>query len=116
MPAELYAYCYRGLWRLLPLSRSENWQSPHHSVLAVVALMDTHLRMPRPDPFVVYLSGLLLGRICPLRTNLDTLEHRACGAENAAVRAAAHLALERLRTLHAGPDPSSAPARLPLPV
>jgi hypothetical protein len=116
MPAELYAYCYRGLWRLLPVAKSENWQSPHHSVLAVVELMDRHLRMPRPDPFVVYLSGLLLGRISPMRSNLDALKRRAHGDGDPAVRAAARLAMRQLRALHPGPDPSSAPARLPQPI
>ncbi len=76
MPPELYAYCYRGLWRLLPVARSENWQSPHHSVLAVVGLMDRHLRMPRPDPFVVYLSGSAPGADQP-----DEIESR-CPCES----------------------------------
>jgi len=116
MPAEFYAYCYRGLWRLLPVAKSENWQSPHHSVVAVVGMMDRHLRMPRPDPFVVYLSGLLLGRISPMKSNLDTLERRVHGDGDCAVRAAAHLALRHIRTLHPGPDPSGAPARLPQPI
>jgi hypothetical protein len=116
MPAEFFAYCYRGLWRLLPVAKSESWQAPHHSVLAVVGLMDKHLRMPHPDPFVVYLSGLLLGRISPMKSNLDTLDRRARGDGDGAVRAAAHLAMRHIRALHPGPDPSGAPARLPLPV
>lgn len=115
MPAEFYAYCYRGLWRLLPVSRSENWQSPHHSVLAVVGLMDKHLNTPQPDPFVVYLSGLLLGRIGPMKSNLDTLERRGCGDGDSAVRTTAHLAMRHIRALHHGPDTSSTPARFPLP-
>jgi hypothetical protein len=65
---------------------------------------------------VVYLSGLLLGRISPMTSNLDVLERRARGDGDHAVRAAAHLALRHLRALHCGPDPSGAPARLPLPV
>jgi hypothetical protein len=114
MPPERYAYCYRGLWRLLPLARSENWQSPDHSVLAIVELMDKHLRMPHPDPFVIYLSALLLGRISPLRSNLDILHHRAHGDADGAVRAVAHLAMRHVRALYATVDVGAAPTRLPL--
>ncbi|MBP7051650.1 MAG: hypothetical protein KBE65_11590 [Phycisphaerae bacterium] len=99
MPHELYAYHHRGLWRLLPVARSENWQAPHHSVLAVVGMMVKHLRMPRPDPFVVYLAGLLLGRVCPVESNLDTLHLRAHSDADPDVRTAAHLAMGRIRSL-----------------
>lgn len=116
MPPELYAYWYRGLWRLLPVAKSENWQSPHHSVLAVVGLMDRHLRTPRPDPFVVYLSGLLLGRISPMASNLDALECRAHGDGDSAVRAAAHLAMRHMHARCCSPDLSGAPVRFRMPI
>jgi len=114
MPPQRYAYCYHGLWRLLPLARSEDWQSPHHSVLAVVELMDKHLRMARPDPFVVYLSALLVGRISPLRPNLDILHHRAHSSADAAVKAVAHMAMRHVRASHPLLDSAIVPTRLPL--
>jgi hypothetical protein len=115
MPPEQYAYCYRGLWRLLPVARSENWGSPHHSVLAVVDLMDRHLRMPQPDPFVVYLSGLLLGRLGPVKSNLDVLHHRTHSSADDAVKTVAHLAMKHLRTLHGSIDLDVAAPRLRMP-
>jgi hypothetical protein len=72
--------------------------------------------MPRPDPFVVYLSGLLLGQIGPMKSNLNILERRVLGDGDCAVRVAALLARKHLRALHCGHDPSGAPVRLPLPV
>jgi hypothetical protein len=115
MPHERYAYCYHGLWRLLPLARTEDWQSPHHSVLAVVELMDTHLKMAQPDPFVVYLSALLLGRISPLESNLDILHHRAYGSADAAVKTVAHMAMRHVRFLHPTIESVLVPTtRLPL--
>lgn len=114
MPHERYDYCYHGLWRLLPLARSENWQSPHQSVLAIVEMMDKHLRKTHPDPFVVYLSALLLGRITPVRSNLDVLHHRAHGSADSAVKAVAHLAMRHIRALHTVADAGNIPNRLPL--
>lgn len=115
MPPEQYAYCYRGLWSLLPVARSENWGTPHHSVLAVVGLMDKHLRMSQPDPFVVYLSGLLLGRLSPVRSNLDVLRHRTRGDADDTVKAVAHLAMRHLQVLHGGIDSGVGTPRLRMP-
>jgi hypothetical protein len=112
MPPEQYAYCYRGLWRLLPVARSENWESPHHSVLAVVALMDRHLKTAQPDAFVVYLSGLLLGRLAPIDSNLDVLHSRTRSSADGAVKVVAHLAIKHLRALHGSADPGVAGTRL----
>ncbi|HNS19347.1 MAG TPA: hypothetical protein PKH24_02555 [Sedimentisphaerales bacterium] len=99
MPHKVYAYHHRGLWRLLPVARSENWQAPHHSVLAVVGMMVKHLTMSRPDPFVVYLAGLLVGRVCPVESNLDTLRLRSRSDADSGVRTAAHLAMRCIQTL-----------------
>jgi len=114
MPHERYAYCYHGLWRLLPVARSEDWQSPHHSILAVVELMDRHLRMAQPDPFVVYLSALLVGRISPLRSNLNILHHRTRDGADSAVKAVAHMVVQHVRALHVDDGARIAPTRLPL--
>ncbi|MEN6426136.1 MAG: hypothetical protein ABFE13_12280 [Phycisphaerales bacterium] len=107
MPPEQYAYLYRGLWRLLPAAKSESWQSPHHSVVAIVEMMERHLRMPRPDSFVVYLAGLLLGRISPLQSNLDTLRLRAHGDGDPTVRHAAHLTMKHIQSLRSDANSSS---------
>lgn len=112
MPPERYAYLYRGLWRLLPVARSEDWRLPHHSVVAIVEMMERHLRMPRPDSFVVYLSGLLLGRISPLGSTLNTLRLRAHSEAAPTVRNAAHMAMEHIRLLHADADSTVATPRL----
>lgn len=112
MPPEQYAYCYRGLWRLLPVARSENWESPHHSVLAVVALMDKHLKTSQPDAFVVYLSGLLLGRFAPISSNVDVLHSRMRSSADDTVKVVAHLALKHLRILHGSADSGIAGTRL----
>ena len=115
MPHEQYAYCYHGLWRLLPLAKSENWQSPHPSVLAVVEMMDKHLQMAEPDPFVVYLSALLLGRIGPLSLNLDILHHRSRGDADETVKSVAHMVIRRIRSLYFRVDAGAVPARHLLP-
>jgi len=99
MPPHVYAYHYRGLWRLLPVAKSENWQSPHDSVLAIVKMMDGHLKRSRPDPFVVFLSGLLLGRISPLESNLHMLRLRAHSEVDPAVKSVAHQAMMHIRAL-----------------
>lgn len=111
MPHEQYAYCYHGLWRLLPLARSERWESPHPSVLAVVEMMDRHLRTAQPDPFVVYFSALLLGRVSPLPINLDILHHRARGDADHAVKTAAHMVIRHVRALRLSTDAGAAPTR-----
>ena len=113
---EQFEYCYRGLWRLLPVARSETWQSPHDSVLAIVAIMDKHLRMPSPDPFVVYLAGLLLGRISPLKSNLDALRLRAHGDGDRAVRTTAHLARKHIQSLQSGMNSHPGVPHLPVTV
>lgn len=105
MPPERYAYLYRGLWRLLPVARSEDWQLPHHSVVAIVEMMQRHLRMPQPDSFVVYLAALLLGRISPLQANLNTLRLRAYSDADCRVRNASHMAMRHIQFLQ--PDASS---------
>lgn len=114
MPHEQYAFCYHGLWRLLPLARSEEWQSPPQSVLAVVELMQKHLRMAQPDPFVVYLSSLLLGRISPVESNLNVLHLRSQSSADGAVKTVAHLALRHVRTLHVRDEGGIPSPRLPL--
>jgi hypothetical protein len=114
MPHEQYAFCYHGLWRLLPLARSEEWQSPPHSVLAVVEMMHKHLRMAQPDPFVVYLSSLLLGRISPVESNLGVLHLRSHSSADSAVKTVAHLALRHVRALHVRDEAGIPSPRLPL--
>lgn len=108
MPSQQYAYLYRGLWRLLPVARSEDWQGLHHSVLAIVEMMQRHLRMSQPDSFVVYLAGLLLGRIGSLQTDLDMLRLRAYDDVDHRVRTAAHLAMRQIQLLRFDAHPSIA--------
>ncbi len=109
MPPAVYAYHYRGLWRLLPVARSERWQSPHHSVIAIVEMMDRHMKMSRPDPFVVYLAGLLLGQVGPVQSNLEALQRRVQSDADPAVRNAAHLAMKHIQSLSCGAPPSVIP-------
>ena len=96
MPPEVYAYHYRGLWRLLPVAKSESWQSPRRSVLAIVEMMNRQLTTACPDPFVVYLAGLLLGQIGPRESGLDALEYRVCSDANPVVKGVARLAMKHI--------------------
>jgi hypothetical protein len=112
MPPERYAYLYRGLWRLLPVARSEDWQLPHHSVVAIVEMIQRHLRMPQPDSFVVYLAALLLGRVSPLQANLNTLRLRAYSDADCRVRNAAHMAMRHIQFLRSDASSRSDAQRL----
>jgi hypothetical protein len=74
--------------------------------------MDRHLKTAQPDAFVVYLSGLLLGRLAPIDSNLDVLHSRTRSSADGAVKVVAHLAIKHLRALHGSADPGVAGTRL----
>jgi hypothetical protein len=93
---RLYDYYFHGLWRMLSVAKSGNWHDLHHSVLAVVKLLRTHLENPEPDPFVLYFATLLLGRIGSLASSIHALRNRVAGEYDPLVRITAALALLHL--------------------
>lgn len=93
---ELYDRYFHGLWRMLSVAKSEDWCDLHHSVLAVVELLRSHLEKPQPDAFVVYFTALLLGRIDPISSSIPALRCRLASQCDAPVRVVAALTLLHL--------------------
>lgn len=104
MSGYMFEYHFNGLWALLPTARSGNWRQVHPAALAIVELLHRHLRGARPDPFVVYFSALMLGRVGPLRACVEGLRARTQESSCARVRQTAALTLALLGKEDGGPD------------
>jgi len=76
MSGPTYAYYVKGLWILLETAKNQQWQHLNPAGLAVVQLLHTHLQQSTPEPFITYLSALLLGHSAPLRMSKQALSLR----------------------------------------
>lgn len=104
MGGEIYHYYVNGLWRSLPLARSGDWQRPHHSVLAILEMIERHFENGCPDTFVLYFACLLLGRIGSFDTGIQSLQELAEGGGCPTARKLATMTLEHLRPHDCGTD------------
>ena len=93
MSGSSYQYHYDGLWDLLSVAKSGQWQSPPNAALAVVELIQQHLTAQAPDQFVIYFSALVLGQFVPVTHNIPILKSRLEESCNLHVRSAAARAL-----------------------
>jgi len=74
LAGEIYHYYVNGLWRALPVARAGAWRHPHHSVLAILEMIERHFENGGPDTFVLYFTCLLLGQIGPFETSVQYLQ------------------------------------------
>ncbi|UCD49776.1 MAG: hypothetical protein JSW27_19870 [Phycisphaerales bacterium] len=88
-----YDHYVKGLWQMLAVAKAAGWRDPDEGVIHVLELLRTLLETPAPDPFVVYFTSLLLGRVAPLSTCTGALKEHLANDCCPSVRAAATLAL-----------------------
>lgn len=91
--------CFHAMWRLVSTAKTGDWRNPDDGIVTVIEMIETHLRCPQPDEFIVYFAALVLGQIGPIETTTQHLRNHAWTDSHPAVRRVAALTLRHLRTV-----------------
>lgn len=92
-----YDRCFHAMWRLVTAAKTGDWHHPDDGILTVIGMIETHLRRPEPDEFIVYFAALVLGQIASVDVVMKNLRKHQRRDSHPAVRRVAALALRHLR-------------------